>query len=106
MTCFVPIIRGDESVLNMPQYPPHEIKEIKKCFNLYVKFPKNRWKKIKRAEKDDKEGNKIFAALKEEFLESYMPSPNTDPHGGLEDFIDHDKRVVNLDRDPNQNEMV
>ena len=99
-------LTDDESVLNMPQYPPHEIKEIKKCFNLYVKFPKNRWKEIKRAEKDDKEGNKIFAALKEEFLESYMPSPNADPHGGLEDFIDHDKRVVNLDRDPNQNEMV
>ena len=35
----------------MPQYPPHEIEEIKKCFPLYVKFPKNRWKEIERAKK-------------------------------------------------------
>ena len=35
----------------MPQYPPHEIEEIKKCFAMYVKFPKNRWKEIERAEK-------------------------------------------------------
>ena len=35
----------------MPQYPPHEIEEIKKCFSLYVKFPKSRWKEIERAEK-------------------------------------------------------
>ena len=24
----------------MPQYPPHEIEEIRKCFSMYVKFPK------------------------------------------------------------------
>ena len=40
-----------ETILNMPQYPPHEIEEIKKCFALYIKFPKNRWKEIERAEK-------------------------------------------------------
>ena len=49
-----------ESQLNMPQYPPHEIEEIKKCFSLYVKFPKTRWKEIERAEKNDKEGNRIL----------------------------------------------
>ena len=48
-----------KSQLNMSQYPPHEIEEIKKCFALYVKFPKNRWKEIARAEKNDEEGNKI-----------------------------------------------
>ena len=68
----------------MPQYPPHEIKEIRKCFNLYVKFPRNRWKEIEKAEKNDDEGNKIFNYLKEEFLEKYMPAPNDDPHGGIE----------------------
>ena len=64
----------------MPQYPPHEIEEIKKCFALYVKFPKNRWKEIERAEKNDKEGNKIFENLKIEYLEKYMPKPDADPH--------------------------
>ena len=75
-----------ESQLNMPQYPPHEIEEIKKCFALYVKFPKNRWKQIERAEKNDDEGNKIFKELKAEYLEKYMPKPDADPHGGNEDF--------------------
>ena len=77
--------------MNMPQYPRHEIKEMTKCFNLYVKFPKNRWKEIERAEKDDDEGNKIFKELSEEYLEKYMPAPNADPHGGIEDFIDAEK---------------
>jgi len=75
-----------ESQLTMPQYPPHEIEEIKKCFSLYVKFPKTRWKEIERAEKNDAEGNKIYKELKSEYLEKYMPKPDADPHGGLEDF--------------------
>ena len=76
----------DDAPLVMPQYPPHEIAEIRKCFNLYVKFPKNRWKEIERAEKNDKEGNRIYDSLKEEYLEKYMPKPDADPHGGIEDF--------------------
>ena len=64
----------------MPQYPPHEIEEIKKCFTLYVKFPKNRWKEIEKAEKNDAEGNRIYTNLKAEYLEKYMPKPDADPH--------------------------
>ena len=73
-----------ESQLNMPQYPPHEIEEVRKCFSMYVKFPKNRWKEIERAEKNDAEGNRIFAELKAEYLEKYMPKPDADPHGGID----------------------
>ncbi len=76
----------DDAPLVMPQYPPHEIAEIRKCFNLYVKFPKNRWKEIGRAEKNDKEGNKIYEDLKSEYLDKYMPKPDADPHSGIEDF--------------------
>ena len=72
----------------MLQYPPHEIEEVKKCFALYVKFPKNRWKEIEKAEKNNKEGNKIFGNLRTEYLEKYMPKPDADPHGGVEDFQD------------------
>ena len=75
-----------ETQLNMPQYPPHEIEEIRKCFSRYVKFPKNRWKEIERAEKNDEEGNRIFSELKAEYLEKYMPKPDADPHGGLDAF--------------------
>ncbi|MDC0205528.1 B12-binding domain-containing radical SAM protein [Pelagibacteraceae bacterium] len=78
----------DKSILNMPQYPPHEIEEIKKCFSLYVKFPKNRWKEIEKAEKNDKEGNRIYENLREEYLATYMPKPDANPHGGPESFDD------------------
>ena len=80
-----------DPIMDMPQYPKHEIKGIAKCFNLYVKFPKNRWKEIERAESDDEEGQKIFTDLSKEYLEKYMPAPNSDPHGGIEDFIEADK---------------
>ena len=70
-----------DTILDMPQFPPEEIEAIKKCFVLYVKFPKNRWKEIERAEKNDQEGNRIYANLKEEYLEKYMPKPEADPHG-------------------------
>jgi anaerobic magnesium-protoporphyrin IX monomethyl ester cyclase len=63
---------GSESVLNMPQYPPHEIEAVKKCFNLYVKFPKSRWKEIARAEKNDAEGNRVYENLRKEFVERYL----------------------------------
>ena len=48
---------------------------------MYVKFPKNRWKEIERAERNDEEGNKIYKKLKLEYLDKYMPSPDADPHG-------------------------
>ena len=70
-----------DTILDMPQFPPEEIEAIKKCFVLYVKFPKNRWKEIERAEKNDVEGNRIYANLKQEYLEKYMPKPEADPHG-------------------------
>ena len=61
-----------------------EIEEFKKCFVLYIKFPKKRWKEIERAEKNDEEGNKIYKNLKQEFMEKYMPQPDADPHGAVD----------------------
>ena len=98
----------------MPQYPKHEIKGITKCFNLYVKFPKDRWKEIEKAQKDDVEGNKIFKELSSEYLEKYMPAPNADPHGGLEDFIEAEKTnqqcipvpLQKISKGTNEDEMV
>ena len=53
---------------------------------MYIKFPKSRWKEIERAEKNDKEGNKIYNELKKEYMEKYMPKPDADPHGLVEDM--------------------
>ena len=73
-----------ETQLYMEQYPPEEIEAIKKCFSLYIKFPKSRWREIERAEKNDKEGDKIYNELKKEYLETYMPKPDADPHGNVD----------------------
>ena len=57
----------------MPQFPKEEVLGLTKCFVLYVKFPKNRWKDIRRAEKDTPEGRKILSELREECRDKYFP---------------------------------
>ncbi len=56
----------------MPQYSRHEIRGIVKCFSLYARLPESLWPKIQRAEKDDEEGNAIFAELREEYVTRYF----------------------------------
>jgi len=69
----------DKPMLDQPQYRADEIAGLQKCFALYVSFPKNRWNEIQRAEKDDKEGNRLFNELKNEYIEKYMsPVTKTD----------------------------
>ena len=80
-------VSGD-SILNMPQYSPEEIEGIRNTFVLYIKFPKNRWKEIERAEKKDKEGKKILDKLQKEYLETFMPKPDADPHAMVKQFDD------------------
>lgn len=62
-----------KSMLNLPDYPVEEIEGLQKCFALYVKFPKSRWKDIQRAEANTPEGERIFRELKEEYIKTYMP---------------------------------
>jgi len=69
----------DKPQVVLPDYSPEEIEGIKRCFVLYVKFPKSKWKNIERAEKFDEEGNKIYQDLKLEYLEKYMPKADADP---------------------------
>ena len=65
----------------MVQFPKVQIEGIKKCFVLYVKFPKDRWGDIHQAEQDTTEGRMRFAELSAEYLERYSPSADSDPHG-------------------------
>lgn len=69
----------DESMLDMPQYPRTEIEGLKKCFTLYVKFPKDRWGDIRKAEAETPEGMRIFKELKSEYLEKYIAAPEDTP---------------------------
>ena len=54
-----------------------------------------------------KVSDQTYDELKEEFLVKYMPAPNADPHGGIEDFVEHEKlRQQTLEKNPNVDEMV
>ena len=66
------VARIDENPLDMPQFPRTEIGKIVKTFNMYVKFPKNRWPEIKKAEEETPEGNKIYQELKNEFTSLFF----------------------------------
>jgi radical SAM superfamily enzyme YgiQ (UPF0313 family) len=78
----------DKPMLHMEQYPESEIEGLKKCFVLYVKFPKSRWADIRRAEADTPEGNRIFDELKAEFLEKYFTKPVDNPHAEMPNVAD------------------
>ncbi len=65
------------SLLNMPQFPKEKINGLVKTFNLYVNFPKSRWSEIRRAEEETPEGNRIFSALKEEFIARFWNKEST-----------------------------
>lgn len=60
-----------EPVLNMPQFPKEKIKAIMKTFNMYVRFPRDRWPDIAIASEDTPQGNEMFGKLRKEFLEKY-----------------------------------
>ena len=70
----------DRPMLNMPQYPPNEINGLKKCFILYVKLPKSKWKDIRKAEGTTPEAEKIYGELKAEFMEKYFVPPEDNPN--------------------------
>ena len=76
--------------IDMPQFPKEEVLGLTKCFVLYVKFPKNRWKDIRRAEKDTPEGRKILSELREECQDKHFPK-NTGSKS------DEDKSVADLE---------
>ena len=56
-----------ECVLNMPQLPAKEIEGLQRTFLLYVRFSKEKWPEIQRAEQDDE----MFEKLAEEYAVKY-----------------------------------
>ena len=59
------------TLLNMPHYTPSQIEGMRRCFILYVKLPKNRWKEIEKAEALTPEGDALWNALRDEVEERY-----------------------------------
>ena len=71
-----------DSILNMPQFTPDQIKGLLRTFVLYVHMPKSRWKDIERAEIFDAEGDRVWNELREELASQLWKSeePLEDPH--------------------------
>ncbi|MDP7264750.1 MAG: radical SAM protein [Candidatus Thermoplasmatota archaeon] len=67
---------SEQSILDMPQFTKDQISGKARTFNLYLKFPENRWKDIQRAESLTQEGDRILSELKQEFGETYSDSPS------------------------------
>jgi anaerobic magnesium-protoporphyrin IX monomethyl ester cyclase len=78
----------DKPVYEMDQYSNDEIMGLRKCFVLYVKFPKNRWKDIRRAEANTAEGNRIFKELKQEYMDKYFKAPSDNKNAELPNVAD------------------
>lgn len=62
---------ANESMLTMPQWGKEDILRLREVFAMYVKFPKNRWPEIEKAETDPD----IHQKLSEEFVEMCWSNP-------------------------------
>jgi radical SAM superfamily enzyme YgiQ (UPF0313 family) len=83
-------IMSKGSLLNMPQFSGEEVDGLTKTFNMYVKFPEERWDEIRIAEKNTPEGNQKYNDLKEEFLATFWKDGVS-----LPDFADlHDSPTL------------
>ncbi len=60
------------SILTMPDFSADEIKGLARTFPLYIKMPEASFEQIRLAEKFDSEGEKMFAALREEYFKKYF----------------------------------
>lgn len=71
------------TVLEMPQFPLHEIEGLKRCFVPYVLLEEDRWPEIKKAESLTEEGNALWESLIEEcrirFFEQFLPETDDSP---------------------------
>ncbi len=84
----------DEPQLELKDYPVREIEGLKKCFILYVKFPKSRWPEIRQAESNTVEGNRLFSELKEEYMSKYFQFPDDNPHSEMPKLADLEHGIV------------
>ena len=62
----------EQSMLNMSHLTPEEIDGLMRTFCMYVKFPKNWWQYIEKAEKFTEKGNKIFNTLNNIYHDIYF----------------------------------
>jgi len=61
------VSNSGESLLNMPQWDKKDITRLRDVFAMYIKFPKNRWPEINKAETD----LDLRQELRDEFIKTY-----------------------------------
>lgn len=62
----------DGGRLKMASISYEELQGIQRTFVLYARFPKSEWPEIKKAEKFDEEGNKVFEKYRKIYQEKYF----------------------------------
>lgn len=67
------------SMLNMPQWSKDDMMRLRDVFAMYIKFPKDRWPEIKRAETD--------LVLREELRQEFVKTYWSDSNAKIEDDI-------------------
>ena len=60
------------TIMNMPNFPPHEIKGLVRTFPLYVKLPESHFEDIRLAEQLTEEGDRMHAELTKMFHEKFV----------------------------------
>ena len=68
---------SDDTMLNLPDFSPDQMKGLRRTFAMYVKFPKKRWKDIEMAEQLTCEGDKIWESLRQEYMSTYLNDSDT-----------------------------
>ena len=64
----------EEGILDMPQWKKKEVAKLRNTFAMYVKFPKNRWPEIKKAETD----REVHSKLTAEFIDTFWSKPDVE----------------------------
>ena len=65
---------SESGILDMPQWPRKEVAKLRDTFAMYVKFPKDRWPEIKKAE----DNSDLYAKLSKEFVDTYWSKRDDD----------------------------
>lgn len=73
------VSNSGQSLLRMPQWKKEDITRLRDVFAMYIKFPKNRWQEIKKAETDEV----LRSELREEFVKTFW----SDSSAKIEDDI-------------------
>ncbi|KJU81328.1 radical SAM domain-containing protein [Candidatus Magnetobacterium bavaricum] len=68
------------TMISMPHFTKKDIEGLRRCFVLYVKMPRHRWKEIEKAESLTPEGDAIWKELKDECLSKYMHYDDNEKH--------------------------